>query len=69
MLLLMLKFMGKWRVPRAVTGEIIPEIRRKCIHRDVLTRYQRAEDEIERRPRGEIRARSGSDVAKIRLGS
>ena len=52
-----------------MTGEIIPEIRRKCIHRDVLTRYQRAEDEIERRPRGEIRARSGSDVAKIRLGS
>ena len=76
MLLLMLKFMGKWRVPRAVTGEnaeiygqmegatsrdggdnpgdtIIPDI-----YRDVLT------GQI-----GEIRSRSGSDVAKIRLGS
>ena len=37
-LLLMLNFMGSWRVPRVLAGDIIPEIQGECMSRAVLVR-------------------------------
>ena len=48
-LLLMLKFMGNWRVPRVVTGEIIPEIRRESTYRAVLGTVVQSRGEIKRK--------------------